>query len=586
MQLVLGNLDPDRSTSVDVDVYDQQGQRVSRFFSSGTRIDLPAQGSRSLKSAGTGAIRRGWIKVRSQEGSVKGLLTYRNADTGIEVGVAPVEQREQFALFVEESSGIGTGLAIFKPDAASEIEFRIRDEAGNDPIGSVLSFQGFQQRARTLPEWYRGIDTAFLGDFRGTLFLQSKDGFSFASLGLRFGKRQASLSAVPVIPFLPTQSTAAPLYFPDYVDGGGWSVQLVLGNLDPNQNARVEVEVYDQQGQPVRGLFDSGTRFEVPAQGSRVLRSAGRTQIGRGWIKVGTDRASVRGLLVYRDAETGIEVSVAPIDPRNHFALFVEESSEIGTGLALFKPETAPEIELRVRDEGGRDPIGEALIFGNFQQQALTLPEWFRGIDTTFLQDFRGTLFLRSMDGSSFAPLGLRFGKQKGSLSAVPVIPILDEADTENRRPALSGSLPSVAIEVGQTVTITDDLGRYFTDPDGDPLTYTVRTSDQGIVAVQQSGSTVMVTGVARGKHSGKCHGYRPVRLWELAILSSIRRAARRPRLRTGKRNAGDLELGRIGRADRPRRGLLRDHGAREQPVPSADRVVDGRVLSTPAPGS
>lgn len=59
---------------------------------------------------------------------------------------------------------------------------------------------------------------------------------------------------------LQTQTGGTVLYFPDYVDGGGWSVQLALGNLDPNRNARVEVEVYDQQGQPVRGLFDSGTR--------------------------------------------------------------------------------------------------------------------------------------------------------------------------------------------------------------------------------------------------------------------------------------------------------------------------------------
>ena len=34
------------------------------------------------------------------------------------------------------------------------------------------------------------------------------------------------------------------LYFPDYVDGGGWSVQLVLSNVDPEAAAEVQVDVY------------------------------------------------------------------------------------------------------------------------------------------------------------------------------------------------------------------------------------------------------------------------------------------------------------------------------------------------------
>ncbi len=469
VQLVLGNLDPNRSAPVDVEVYDSQGRRVSPFFNSGTLIDLPAQGSQVLRSPGTGAIRRGWIEVRSQAGSIKGLLTYRDAASGIEVGVAPVELRDHFALFVEESSEIGTGLAIFKPDAAPEIEFQIRDEAGRDPIGQALTLGNFLQQARTLPEWIDKMGVTFRRDIRGLLFLQSVDGSSFAPLGLRFGKQQASLSTVPVIPFLgdggdgppnpfqPTQSTAGPLYFPDYVDGAGWSVQLALGNLDSNQSAQVEVEVYDQQGQQVRGLVDLGTRFDLPPQGSRVLRSAGGTRVRRGWIEVEADSGSVRGLLVYRHAETGIEVSVAPIEPRDQFALFVEESSEIGTGLALFKPETAPEIELRIRNEAGRDPVGQVLTFGNFQQQALTLPEWFQEVDTTFLKDFRGMLFVRSKDGSSFAPLGLRFGKRQGSLSAVPVIPIEDDGGQPPPLPPPTVTLSAspAAIEAGGSSTLT-----------------------------------------------------------------------------------------------------------------------------------
>ncbi len=49
------------------------------------------------------------------------------------------------------------------------------------------------------------------------------------------------------------------------------------------------------------------------------------------------------------------------------------------------------------------------------------------GIDTEFLKDFRGILLLRAEDDSLFAPIGIRFGKRTGSLSAVPVIRVTED---------------------------------------------------------------------------------------------------------------------------------------------------------------
>ena len=231
---------------------------------------------------------------------------------------------------------------------------------------------------------------------------------------------------MPEIRIQNQESLEKTLYFPDYVEGGGWSVQLMLVNIDPSRSAEVVVGVYDQDGQEVPGFFTSGSSFEIPSRGNRVLRSREGSRLRRGWIEVRSQPGSVRGLLTYRHVETGIEVGVEPVEPGRQFALFVEETSEIGTGLAIFKPDAATEIEFQIRDEEGSDPIGEVLTHGDFRQRARTLPEWFENVDTRFLRDFRGLLFLRAADGSDFAPLGLRFGKQKGSLSAVPVIPIRD----------------------------------------------------------------------------------------------------------------------------------------------------------------
>ena len=226
---------------------------------------------------------------------------------------------------------------------------------------------------------------------------------------------------------IPELEPVATLYFPDYVDGGGWSVQLAVSNIDTTAAAAVVVTAYDKEGQPIPGFFDSEATFEIPSLGNRVLRSTGVGATRRGWIEVGTDTASVSGLLTYRNTETGLEVSVEPVELGNHFALFVEESSGIGTGLAIFKPDPSSTIEFRIYGEDGINPLGEGLArVGNFNQVARTIPEWFDadGINTEFLQDFRGILLLRSEDGSLFAPIGIRFGKRGESLSSVPVVQV------------------------------------------------------------------------------------------------------------------------------------------------------------------
>ena len=483
VQLVLSNVGATAGTAV-VGVYGKGGQSVTDLFDSGSTLEIPSLGSRVLRSTGGGALRRGWIEVRIDSDSVNGLLTYRHTQTGIEVGVQPIEPGNEFALSVEETREIGTGLAIFKPDASAEIEFRMRDEDGRDPIGEVVRWGDFRQEARTLPEWFDRVDTGFLADFRGLLFLRSTDGSGFTPLGLRFGKQKGSLSAVPAIRNPSQETQESLLYFPDYVDGDGWSVQLVLSNVGAT-GATAGVEVYGKDGQSVPDLFDSESALEIPSLGSRILKSTGGGTIRRGWIEVRTEPGTVSGLLTYRHVETGIEVGVQPIEPGSHFALSVEETSEIGTGLAIFTPDASPEIEFRIRDEKGSDPIGEVVRWGDFQQQARTLPEWFENVDTGFLRDFRGLLFLRATDGSDFAPLGLRFGKQKGSLSAVPVIPIpsagagkmywTDYDAAKIQRANLDGSgvedLVTSGLSLPGSLALALDVGKmYWTDSGADKI--------------------------------------------------------------------------------------------------------------------
>ncbi len=66
-----------------------------------------------------------------------------------------------------------------------------------------------------------------------------------------------------------------------------------------------------------------------------------------------------------------------------------------------------------------------------------------------------------------------------------------------NRAPTRVGSIPAQSLNPGRTTTVI--ASRYFTDPDGDALTYTATSSRTSVARTSVSGSTVTITGVSAG---------------------------------------------------------------------------------------
>jgi hypothetical protein len=71
------------------------------------------------------------------------------------------------------------------------------------------------------------------------------------------------------------------------------------------------------------------------------------------------------------------------------------------------------------------------------------------------------------------------------------------EATVANRGPEATGAIPDRSVGVGETAAL--DGSAYFSDPDGDPLTYSASSSDAGIAAVQVFGATLELTGMRKG---------------------------------------------------------------------------------------
>ncbi|WP_428278725.1 Ig-like domain-containing protein [Candidatus Palauibacter sp.] len=66
-----------------------------------------------------------------------------------------------------------------------------------------------------------------------------------------------------------------------------------------------------------------------------------------------------------------------------------------------------------------------------------------------------------------------------------------------NRAPEGVGTIPARTISAGDTVTV--DVSAFFADPDGDELGYEAESSDEAVLEVGISGSSLTITGVAVG---------------------------------------------------------------------------------------
>ncbi|WP_419942449.1 Ig-like domain-containing protein [Candidatus Palauibacter sp.] len=69
--------------------------------------------------------------------------------------------------------------------------------------------------------------------------------------------------------------------------------------------------------------------------------------------------------------------------------------------------------------------------------------------------------------------------------------------EAANQAPEAVGAIPPQTMTAGQTVTV--DVSSFFSDPDGDELTYTAESSDADVLTASMSGSSLTATAVAAG---------------------------------------------------------------------------------------
>ena len=83
------------------------------------------------------------------------------------------------------------------------------------------------------------------------------------------------------------------------------------------------------------------------------------------------------------------------------------------------------------------------------------------------------------------------------AITAFTLAALLTGCGSDPRAPEAVGTMPAMELETGETKAVA--LAKYFSDPDGDELTYSAASATTGVATVTVAMDSVKVTGVATG---------------------------------------------------------------------------------------
>jgi len=203
-------------------------------------------------------------------------------------------------------------------------------------------------------------------------------------------------------------------------------------------------------------------------------------------------RASITGstLTITGVASGTATITVTARDPGG---LEATQTMDVGVEGTSEAPETVGSIPNQTISEGEsttidassyfRDPDGNQLSYSATSSDGSTATVAVSGSTVTIEGVAHGTT---TITVTASDPDGLR-AKQHASVTVRAV----------NQAPVALGTIPDRIVSVGAMEDV--DVSSYFSDPDGDALSYRATSSNTGVARATASGSTVTIAGVARG---------------------------------------------------------------------------------------
>ncbi len=409
-------------------------------------IALPGGGAGSRSTAGIGSSTQvGYAAATVTSGnSPYGVAVFSFRQSGVVVSEAAVpasppttsarifvDYRSRAAAMPGRSDAgsveINTGLAIVnRGAAAANVTYTLRSKTGT-PIttghGKLAGGAHFARFVHQLKEVVPDFDIP--GDFSttaqfGSLDIASDQSLSVLALRLTINQRNETLlTSTPVADMTKPQDNQ-PLYFPQYVDGGGYVTTLILLNTSATPETG-RLLLFGDGGAPLvvnqfGGTRDSAFSYSIQPGGAFVFETDGSpvdANAGSVQLIPDTGTPSPVGTGVFSFLQGGIRVTesgVPSATPTTHARIYIDQSGGHGTGLAIASPgNSAVNVILKAFNTDGNTPAGtgaEVTLNGSghtarFVSELIPdLPANFRGVlDISSLSPFVA-LTLRSLNNS------------------------------------------------------------------------------------------------------------------------------------------------------------------------------------------
>jgi hypothetical protein len=245
------------------------------FISGSTFVySIPPRTSRKLRAVGQSSMLVGSVVVTPDQGQFAAIVStvYAYASNGITIsstGAAAISTDMKFDVYAHLDGALGaigsiqTGVAVANASSEPvEVNFElVRLDGSTTGISGKLQIAANGQSVSFIRELPGAANLAT--PFKGVLRLASSTPIAVMAIRGRYNERgEFLLSTTP--PANPALSAGSEAFIPQIVDGGGYSTEIVIYDLQNDQPVSGYIYFFDQNGQPVDSELQSEPVVVLP----------------------------------------------------------------------------------------------------------------------------------------------------------------------------------------------------------------------------------------------------------------------------------------------------------------------------------
>jgi photosystem II stability/assembly factor-like uncharacterized protein len=468
---------------------------------SSMELSITPGGSISAATGGTGSLGTGYAEISVDSGITPyGTAVLSSRQNGVvvsEVGIPVSPTTVSARIFIDYRAAVNalparsdagtvdmnTGIAVANHGSeAANVTYTLRDAGGN----SIAAGNSTVAARHHLACFIDKLQETAAPDFEipatfqlGSLDVSADKPISVIALRGIVNQREEFLMTTTPVADLTQPVRNGCIYFPQFVDGGGYTTSMILLNTSDSYESGT-LQIRDKYGSRLvvneaGGRAGSSFKYLIPPGGFFRFQTDGSpTEPKAGWVRVVPDlnTSTPVGSGVFAFNPAGVLVSESGVSSANattHARVYVDLSGDHNTGLAIANIENSPSsITIRAFEKDGVTEAGAS-------QRVLQLTAG--GYDAEFADQFIAGLssgFTGVLDISSalpFAALTLRSLLNERHDFLMTTFPVADAnhaapspvvfphiADGEGY--ATEFILLSPGAESGNTLRLYDDNGR------------------------------------------------------------------------------------------------------------------------------